>query len=54
MIRRLDENRCIKCIWYDKCKEYDDLSEDCDFFDSIEDEEDYWNEMSYRKYERSD
>lgn len=50
----MEQNRCEKCIWYEKCMASNDLSEDCDFFDNIEDEEYFWNEMSYRKYERSE
>jgi hypothetical protein len=50
----LDFSRCEKCIWYESCKASNDLAEECDFFDNIIEEEDFWNEMSYRKFERSE
>jgi len=50
----LGENRCEFCIWYEKCKESNDLTDECDFFDAVEEGEDYWEEMSYRRFERSE
>ena len=51
----LDFSRCEKCIWYESCKSSNDLDEECDFFDKLDDdEENFWNEMSYRKFERSE
>ena len=55
VISCLEQCRCEKCIWYEKCKASEDLTEECDFFDPLEDDtEDFWNEMSYRRFERSD
>ena len=54
VISCLESNRCMNCIWYENCKAADDLSEDCEHFDSIDEDEDYWREMSYFRLERSE
>ena len=50
----LKPNRCENCIWYENCKASDDLTEDCEYLDPVEEDEDYWEEMSYRRFERSE